>query len=335
MAPTKRPVKPVAPKPTLTHTIHIEPAPAPAPQKPLPLPPPPPPPAPLGPGHVNPLTHPLHPQIQSSLGTAAPPSPQQDQQQAQQQAGPPSTPAGAPLLPGTGIAGPTDAPKDTRQIREQFQFKDMPAAGQNQAMQQQGIDPYAPVHIAQNFTDQALQKGPAQGPVPNELTGPYLPPDVANFPDDFAHLNTLMSQGMAPGASGQEHMLGLNAHSMAKAKISQAFSDAQNQASATPAVPPSGPPVDAGGQNTPLPYPSAAGAQGPPPGPPMPPAPPGQPPPMSGPPMPPPGVVAPPVGPPMQSGLGAPPAAPGAPGGIPPALIAALLAKKKPAGALR
>lgn len=267
------------PTPTMSHDIHISPG---APQAP---------PAPPGapqPGHTNPMTHPAHPAIQSSMGTG----PQ----------------------PGTAPAGPTGAPKDQRQVQERIQFKDLPAPAQAQVEQQQGIDPYAPLKMVQQETTGAVQGGASTGPIPNMLAGPYVPPGVEAFPDDFAHLSTLMGQGFAPGATGQEHEYAQNAHALAKAKIEHAFSQAQQGTGQEQAQPYA---------QAPAPQPGAA----------------------------PPGVsLAPgiPTGPPMGSSMGqgpepgnmgiapqpgnasAMPTQPGAPGGIPPALIAALLAKHKP-----
>lgn len=270
-------------QPTMSRTIHAEPG-QPPEAPPAPGAPPP--------GTSNPMTHPAHPGMQSSMGTG----PQ----------------------PGTAPAGPTGKPADQRQVRETIQFKDLPPPSQAQVEQQQGIDPYAPLKMVQQETQGAIQQGPSQGSIPNELAGPFVPPEVSSFPDDFSHLSTLMQQGFAPGATNQEHEFAANAHAIANAKLNHAFSQAQQGA----------------GQVSPMQPPTAA-----------PPAPPqgqvGLAPgiPTGGPGQPPPDMAAPPMGaPPMQSDMGtqpgaapggptAPPTAPGAPGGIPPELLHAIIQK--------
>jgi hypothetical protein len=210
------------------------------------------------PGATNPMTHPNHPQISSGLGSQPP--------------------------------GP--------QIQERIQFKDLPPTGQSQAMAQLGMDPAQPVKMGQQTIDTAMAQGPSQGPIPNRVAGPGINPEagVDSFPDDFAHLQTLMQQGYAPGASHQEHGYAANAHSLMREKVAAAFQQGQQGV----------------GQPTP-PAPVA------PPAPPVPPQ----------------GVGLPSQPPAMASGLGGPPQAPGAPGGIPPELIAQLLAKHKRPGVTR
>jgi hypothetical protein len=193
------------PVPTMHRDISISPA------KPEPAPAPPPAPGAPAPGATNPLTHPNHPVMQSQLGTQTP-------------------------QPGTPPMGPSAAPGDQRQVQERIQFKDLPAPAQNQVEQQQGIDPYAPIHMAQQSMQGALAQGPSSGPVPNQMAGPFLPPDTQSFPDDMAHLTTLMQQGMAPGSSDQEHQYALNAHA-----LHNAFSQAQQGAGAPAAMPPMSP----------------------------------------------------------------------------------------------
>jgi hypothetical protein len=185
------------PVPTMSHDIHVSPGEPPAAPAPPGAPPP---------GHVNPMTHPEHPAMGSSLGQPAAP------------------------------AGP--------QIQERIQYKDLNPSEQSQAVGALGIDPYAPMKQAQQGVDAALQQGASTGPIPNMLAGPYVPPGVEAFPDDMAHLTKLMGQGFAPGSSPQEHELGLNAHAMARAKIEQAIAAGQNNAPPTatpyaPAPPPS------------------------------------------------------------------------------------------------
>lgn len=261
------------PQPTMSHSIDIQPG-----EKPEA----PPTPGAQLPGHVNPMTHPNHPTMQSNITAGHP-------------------------LPGTPPAGPTGAPTDQRQVRENIQFKDMPPVGQNQAMQQQGIDPYAMFEMGQQKINQAVQQGPSAGPVPNAMTGPGIPSDqgIESFPDDMAHLTTLMGQGYAPGASAQEHGTAMNAHALARAKIMDAMHAAQTGAGAPQGPPPPSGPVLPQTPSPPQFGPPGPSAFGPPPGPP--------------------GAMAPPIPPPQAAG---------APGGIPPELIAALL-KKKPLGAVR
>lgn len=222
------------PVPTMSHDISISPG------KPQPAPAPPPVPGMPPPGTTNPMTHPMHPAMQSALGTQAP-------------------------APGSPPAGPTEAPQDQRQVQERIQFKDLPAPAQNQVEQQQGIDPYAPVHMAQSGMQDALAQGPSAGPIPNEMTGPFLPPDTQNFPDDFAHLQTLMKQGFAPGASHQEHEFALNAHALHKAL------GAAQQGTGAPPSPMAAPPMAPPG----APGPGLGSALGTPPAPPQAPGAPG------------------------------------------------------------
>ena len=300
-------------QPSYTHTIHIDPAKPEPPQAPTP------PPGAPAPGTTNPMTHPAHPSMQSSLGAAA--------QQGPKISG---------TLPEQGNANPTGNPlgnltptptQDQRQVREQIQFKDMSPPEQAQTSEQQGLDPYAPLKMVQQGAIGALQAGPSTGPLPNMLAGPYVPPGIEAFPDDFAHLSTLMKQGYAPGSSPQEHEFAQNAHAMVRAKIDNAFSQSQNgvgQEQAQPYAPsptpgaPSGEPTNvgfaAGVPESAAGVPSASGTAGPMP----------TPGPQLGSSMgagaaPPPGAGA----PPMPGPGAAPPMAGGAP---PPALIAALLA---------
>ena len=214
-------------QPSMTHSISLTPAPPAKPPTALPTPGAP------QPGTSNPMTHPAHPTIQSSLGTA----PAAGGGLAPQQQGTANTnPTGNPL--GQLTPQPT---QDQRQVRENIQFKDMNPAMQSQTAQQQGLDPYAPLKMVQQGVQGALQQGPSTGPMPNMLAGPYVPPGIEAFPDDMAHLTTLMGQGYAPGASGQEHEFGMNAHAIASAKIQQALEHAQQgvgQEQAQPTAPP-------------------------------------------------------------------------------------------------
>lgn len=297
---------PKVPQPTMTHQIDISPAPEP---KPAPVIAPPPPPGAPQPGRVNPMTHPAHPALQSNIAPGAPgaasapaPPPAPGAPGAQ-----PGQPTGQPASPLDTLHPPVT--KNDRQVQERIMFKDLPPVGQAQTMQQQGIDPYAMFELGQQKVGEALQQGPTSGPIPNALTGPGIPQgqNLESFPDDMAHLTTLMSQGYAPGASNQEHGFAMNAHAMANAKIQKAFSDAQQGTGAV--------------ENQPLAPPGPQAPDVNPFGPPLGGLAPGAPPAMG----PPPGGIMPP---------GVPPTQPGAPGGIPPAIIAALLAKgKRPAPA--
>lgn len=163
-------------------------------------------PAPSG---VNPMTHPLHPLV------AAPPQAQAGgikQSQAMGMGG--ANPTGDPK--GNIVPTPT---QDVRQVRENVNFKDMNPIEQGQVAQQQGLDPYMPLQMLQQQATGAATQGASQGPVPNTLMGPFTPPGVENFPSDMSHLTTLMQQGMGPGASPTETSMGLNAHALARAKL--------------------------------------------------------------------------------------------------------------------
>lgn len=295
----------VTKQPSYTHTISIDPA------KPQPPAAPPPPPGAPQPGTSNPLTHPAHPSMQSSLGAQPADGPQKTSAVYPEQGN--NNPTGSPL--GKLTPQPT---QDLRQVRENIQFKDMSPPEQAQAATQQGLDPYAPLKMVQQGVVGALGAGPSTGPIPNELAGPYVPPGIEGFPDDFVHLSTLMRQGYAPGASPQEHEFGQNAHAMARARIDQAMSSAQNGVGTENAQPPAAPQPPGPAASVGF----AAGVPGAPP---------------AGPPMPGPGgVPAPQLGSAMQSPMGAPAPGQGAPP-VPPSLIAALLAKGrgKRAGAVR
>lgn len=160
-----------------------------------------PPRAPHPPGAVNPMTHPNHPGM-------------------------------APVAPPTAPHDPkaTGAPGDQRQVQERINFRDMPPPMQQQMEAQQGLDPDAPLKMLQSNVTGSVAQGPSQGMVPNTLQGPGVPPGLESFPDDMAHLHTLMQQGLGPGASSQEHALGQNAHAIARAHMDQAEQNAQNTA---------------------------------------------------------------------------------------------------------
>lgn len=201
------------------------------------------------------------------------------------------------------------APGELLQVR--FNPKDLPPLEQGQLAQHQlGIDPYMPIEAGQQAVGQAAQAGGGTGPTPNELTSPLmgLPPEVQNFPHDFAALQHSMHMGFSPGASDGEHAVAQNAHAIARAQESHAQQAAQNVQMHQQAH------QQLGGimQNL-----VSAGA---------PPAAAG-PPPMQGLPSgiaPPPGPMIPPPAP-ASPPMGAPPA-PGAPPMLPPALIAAMQA---------
>lgn len=218
---------------------------------------------------------------------------------------PPGTvnPATHPNLSASQQSPPGGQLPTQRQKRETVQFKDLNPTLQSQYAEKMGLDPFAPVRQVQDGVNGALQGGPTQGPIPNMLAGPNVPEGVESFPDDFAALTTLMRQGYAPGASGQEHEFAQNAESMARARV-EAFENAQ-EGTGAPAAPMAAPPSPMGA--APAPPPQAGLAPGIPPAPEM----------AQG------------MPPEMSSSMGAPPQQPGAPGGIPPAAIAALLAEAK------
>lgn len=217
------------------------------------------------PGGVNPLTHPGAPQM-----TVNAQAPIQD-------------PAGK-----QSVLQPTPT-QDTRQVRHNVNFKDLPPAGQMGLMEQQGLDPMAPMKMLQQSTDQAMAQGPTQpgSPVPNALIGPGVPPGIESLPDDIAHLQQLMEQGYAPGASPAEGALAQNADAIMRAKGS-----IQKSQSLAPVAPPS--PLAPSPNMGMAPQPGNMG-----------------------------------IAPPPGNGSAMPPQAPGAPGGIPPEIIAALAAEAK------
>lgn len=273
------------------------------------------------PGNVNPMTHPGHPALQSSAG--APPAPHDPAQ--------------------------TGKPGDQRQVQERINFRDLQPLDQGQMMEQQGIDPYAGLKMVQGNVDQSLAQPPSSGPVPNSLVGPMVPPGVENFPDDMAHLHSLMQQGLGPGSSHQEHQMGLNAAAIARARTAAAEAQASAGQAHQQNVAHLGNLLHTMGQQGTLPHPDEVAAhvaglqgqmQGPyagpsdtPPGPSDPAGGPYGP--DSAPPAPPMGPMAPqsapsgPPGPPqMASSAGGPPTTPD--GQIPPQVIADLLKKKRP-----
>lgn len=249
-------------------------------------------------GQTNPMTHPNHPLQQ------APPAGQQMVQH--------NVSTVTPEL----NANPTGDPKgqitplpssDVRQVRENINFHDLSPAGQMGVMEQQGIDPNAPTKALQQQAMGALQGGPSTGPVPNSLQGPFVPPGVENFPDDMAHLTTLMQHGLGPGANPGERAMALNAHALASAKL------AAQQAQAGPAGPIAHP-------GMPIEPPNPM--QGPPPGA----VPPPSPDMMNAPP----GGQAPapaPAAPPEPAPAPAPLPETQPPAGIPPSMLAGLLSK--------
>ena len=273
---------------------------------------PPAPPAPATGGGVNPMSHPSAPGMQ-----------------------------GPPAGPPPGSQPPTD-PMGTsvnKMSRQNISFKDMPPPMQMQAEAQQGLDPMAPLKMLQSSVAGSVAQGPSQGPVPNMLAGPGVPPGLENFPDDLAHLHGLMQQGLGPGASPQEAELGRNAHAIARAHAIQAEQNAQQSTQYANNVQQLGGLLHHLGSQGTLPAPQdvaahVASMQTPPPGFQLPgfdygsggaPGGPGGPPPAP-PQLPPPGQAdmgAPPAGPPqLGSNMAPPPTTPS--GGIPPEVIAAL-----------
>ena len=217
---------------------------------------------------VNPMTHPQHPLMQSPPGAP------------DMGTGPMgATLSGAVPIPGANPTGNplgniTPSPtQDVRQMRTNINFKDLPPIGQGQVQQQQGLDPYMPLQMLQQQATQAAGQGPSNGPVPNTLMGPFTPPGVENFPDDMAHLTTLMQQGMGPGAAPHEAAMGQNAAALAHAKLASAA--AQNDQSGpiahpgapiAPPNPPMAPPGPPPGSNAMPPASSGYGAPQPAPG---------------------------------------------------------------------
>lgn len=169
-------------------------------------------------GGINPLTHPSAPQM--TVNAEAP---------IQDPSGKPS-----PLQP-----TPT---QDTRQVRHNINFKDLPPAGQNALMEQQGMDLDAPRKMLEQNTMGAIQQGPSQGPVPNALVGPGVPPGVESLPDDIMALQQMMQQGYAPGANPQETALGQNADALMKAKAGMQNAQLMAPVAPEPMAPPAGPP---------------------------------------------------------------------------------------------
>lgn len=212
---------------------------------------------------------------------------------------PPTVSATAPIAganPGGDPSGKiTPTPTaDVRQVRQNINFRDLPQPAQAQVMGQQGINMDQPRAQLEQSANQAIAGGPSQGPVPNVLAGPMTPPGVESLPSDIAHLSQLMQQGFSPGSNPQEHALGQNAESLMRAH--QAMQQSQEMETA---------PME---QAEPMQEPMAQEQAEPPMAPDQ-------------------------LAPSPQMG-GAPPQDPGAPGGIPPALIAQLMAeaqrKKRP-----
>lgn len=187
------------------------------------------------PGGVNPLTHPGAPAMQ--VHAEAP---------IQQPGGEPS------------VLQPTPT-QDTRQVRHNINFKDLPPPAQSQLMEQQGLNMDQPRAQLEQGANAAVAGGPSQGPVPNAFTGPGVPPGVESLPDDIAHLQQLMTQGFAPGASPQEGALAQNADAIMRAKA--AMQSAQSMGPVPTQAPmPAGPPqLAAAGPGGP---PMAPGAPG-------------------------------------------------------------------------
>ena len=258
---------------------------------------------------------------------------------------PNDNPSGSPL----GQLTPTPT-SDVRQTRQNINFKDMSPIEQGQTAEQQGLNPYMPLQMLQQQAQQASTQGPSAGPVPNTLMGPFTPPGVEAFPDDMAHLTTLMQQGLGPGAHPADHEMAMNARSIASARMAEAA------AQATQAGGPAGgaqTPDMASAQTMNPTTPSPGLAPQLPPGTPQPP--PGSSPMPGGIPLPQyptPGVqpaapIPTPQGAAPQDAMGnpqpqttppaspaqAPPTQAGAPGGIPPDVIASLLARHLKKGA--
>lgn len=179
--------------------------------------------APSGnPAGVNPMTHPMHPDMQAQTANAA-----GGIKQSQDVAEAGGNPSGNPL----GNITPTPT-QDVRQVRENVNFHDLTPIEQSQTAEQQGMNPYLPLQMLQQQATQAAGAGASHGPVPNTLMGPFTPPGVESFPDDMAHLTQLMQQGYAPGSTPQEHALAQNAHAIGRARLAagQGQADQTSQA---------------------------------------------------------------------------------------------------------
>lgn len=164
----------------------------------------------------------------------------------------PSGPAGPPSVnPQAQLSVSAEAPiqdpsspfhpvptQDTRQVRHNINFKDMPPVGQNALLEQQGVDLDAPRKMLEQGANQAVAEGPGQGPVPNALVGPGVPPGVESLPQDIVALQEMMKKGYAPGANPAETGLAQNADSMLKAQAAMA----QSQSLAPGGPPPVGAP---------------------------------------------------------------------------------------------
>lgn len=141
--------------------------------------------------------------------------------------GAPPAPAGATGTPATAGSA-LGAAGIQGQSRQLISFKDLPPLGQFQAQEQQGLDPSAAITGVQSQLQSTMAQGPSQGPMPNSFDGPMVPPGVQSFPDDMAHLHSLMQQGMGPGSTPQEHELAQNASAIARAHAQQSEANAQN-----------------------------------------------------------------------------------------------------------
>ncbi len=280
-------------------------------------------------GAVNPMTHPQHPDVQAAAANAG--GVKQSQLLAEQG----GNPSGNPL----GNISPTPT-SDVRQVRENVNFHDLSPIEQSQTAEQQGMNPYLPLQMLQQQAQGAAQQGPSGGPVPNTLMGPFTPPGVESFPDDMAHLTTLMQQGYAPGSSPQEHALAQNAHAIARARdaAAQAQADQTSQQhlqmpspQLAPSAGPTPSPAGVAASVGPASYAIPPGAPQAPAG--MSPMPGGMPMPQqpAAPPLAPGGAPMPAAGAPPQAPMPQPGAAPitGPAGAPPPGLIQALMQRHK------
>lgn len=199
--------------------------------------------------------------------------------------------------PGIGGGAPGGGPQQT--LRDTLNYKDLDPILQMQMAQKAGLNPMSPIQMIQQNLQSSFAAGSGDnGPVPNAMVGPMVPPEVAGLPHDMGQLQQAMAHGYAPGSTYQEHAMGMNAHAMMRALEQQSQQQAQN-----PQAPDMGPAMS----SAPLPQMAPQGPQ--------------------------PGMGAPPMGPapmdPNAAPAGPPqmdPNAPPAPAGLPPEIMQALQA---------
>lgn len=176
--------------------------------------------------------------------------------------------------PGVGGGGPMQSLRDT------INYKDLDPILKMQMAQKAGLNPMSPIQMVQQNLQSSLAAGSGdQGPVPNAMVGPMVPPEVAGLPHDMGQLQAAMARGYAPGSTYQEHSMATNAHAVARAMEAHAQQEAQNPQSMSPGNAMSSAPLPQADPNAPMPggmmppgmAPPGAGPQGmapqaPPPG---------------------------------------------------------------------